>query len=45
MNKTRGMHCLSSLVSRVNGWARLQRSGCLVRIERREVGEHGRNNE
>ena len=40
---TRGMHCLSSLVGRINGWARLLRSGRLLRIGVREVGEHGRN--
>ena len=37
-----GMHCLSSSLGRVNGWALFRKPGHLVRIGGRESGEHGR---
>ena len=37
------MHCLSSLVGKVNGWARFRGPGRLVRIGGGVGGEHGRN--
>ena len=37
LNRTCGIHCLSSFKGRVNGWARFRRPGRLVRIGGRAV--------
>ena|SRR6218665_1015890 len=37
LNKTRGIHCLSSFEGRVNEWAHLRRPGCLLRIGEERV--------